>query len=84
MIDARRGVALIPCGKAGVLEVLTLGATVTKAATVPTEPGARPGALDPTTGIVYLPTARLAPPIAPSKRPAAVPGTFHFVVVRPD
>ncbi|WP_375382564.1 YncE family protein [uncultured Sphingomonas sp.] len=84
LLDERRGVVLIPCGKAGVLEVLSLGGTVTKIATVQTEPGARTGALDPSTGAVYLPTARLGAPATPGGRPVGLPGTFHFVVVRPS
>lgn len=84
MVDARRHVALIPCGKDGVLEVLALGTKVTRVATVRTEQGARTGALDPNTGTVYLPTAKLGPPTTPGGRPVAQPGTFHFVVVRPS
>ena len=86
MLDERRGVALIPCGKTGTLEVLSVAAAgkVTKLATVTTEAGARTGALDPTTGIVYLPTARPGPAPAGGGRPAPVPGTFHVVVVTPS
>lgn len=84
MIDPKRGVVLIPCGQDGVLEVLRLGATtVTKVANVRTERGARTGAIDAVTGTVYLPTARFASPIPWARRPAALPGTFHFVVVLP-
>lgn len=83
LIDQARGVVLIPCGRDGVLEVLALGDTVTKVATSRTEPGARTGAIDPETGIAYLPTARFAPLEPGAKRPAALPGTFHIVVVRP-
>lgn len=85
LLDARRKVALIPCGRDGVLEILSLATagSVTRVGTVKTEVGARTGALDPSTGAVYLPTARFGPPTEPGKRPPALPGSFHFVVVRP-
>lgn len=86
MLDAKRKVALIPCGRDGVLEILSLATagSVQRVGTVKTEVGARTGALDPSTGTVYLPTARFGPPTEPGKRPPALPGTFHFVVVRPQ
>ena len=84
LIDARRHVLLIPCGQDGVLEVLHLGQMVTKVATVRTERGARTGAVDPITGAVYLPTATFGPPTPGAKRPPALPGSFHFVVVQPS
>lgn len=85
LIDAKRSVALIPAGADGVLDVLDLSAPgkVTHKVSVKTEPGARTGALDPLSGAIYLPTARLAPPAAGSKRPTAAPGSFHVVVVKP-
>ena len=48
---------------------------------VPTQRGARTGAVDPETGRVYLPTARFGPPPAPNQRPSAVPGSFEVLVV---
>lgn len=84
MIDPQRQVALIPCGGDGVLAVLSLAGTVVrKVASVPTAVGARTGAVDTTTGIVYLPTATLDPPATPGGRPVGRPGTFHLVVVKP-
>lgn len=84
LIDTRRAVALIPAGADGMLDVLDLsGARVTRKASIRTEPGARTGALDPANGAVYLPTARLAPPAAGSKRPTAAPGSFHIAVLKP-
>lgn len=83
IMDPARGLAFIPCGKDGVLEILSLAdASVRHVATVKTEVGARTGALDPVTGALYLPTARFAPPATPGARPVAVPGTFHILVVR--
>jgi hypothetical protein len=52
-------------------------------ATVPTAVGARTGALDSQTGKVYLPTAEFAA-AEPGERPAALPGSFHLVVLAPN
>ncbi|CAM3282854.1 Gluconolactonase [Sphingomonas antarctica] len=83
ILDARRRLAFIPCGRDGVLEILSLGdAGVVRVATVVTEVGARTGALDAKTGTLYLPTAKLGAPPAPGKRAPIQPGTFHLVVVR--
>ena len=80
ILDAKRRRAFIPCGRDGVLEVRSLDARggIQRIATVKTEPGA----LDPATGAIYLPTARFGPLVPPAKRPPALPGTFHVVVVR--
>ena len=85
ILDAARRLAFIPCGRDGVLEVLSLDAPggVRRVATVKTEIGARTGALDPATGAIYLPTARFGPLVPGAKRPPALPGTFHILVVRP-
>ena len=86
ILDATRRLAFIPCGKDGVLEVLSLDAAggVAVADTVKTEVGARTGALDPSDGALYLPTAGFAAPASPGTRAAVIPGTFHIVVVRPS
>lgn len=85
IMDTARRLALIPCGKDGVLDVLSLDGPrgVMRAGNIQTEVGARTGALDPSTGAVYLPTARFTPPAHPGDRPAAIPGSAHVVVVRP-
>lgn len=83
IVDEARGLAFIPCGKDGVLDILSLsGATVKHVGTVKTEVGARTGALDAKTGAIYLPTAKFGPPAAAGGRPQMVPGTFHVLVVR--
>lgn len=83
MIDARRKVALIPAGQDGMLDVLDLSAArVTSKAKIKTAPGARTGAVDPVTGMVYLPTATLV--ASQGKRPGAAPGTFHILVLKPN
>lgn len=86
ILDAARRLAFVPCGRDGVLEVLALdgAAGVRKVATVPTESGARTGALDPVDGAIYLPTAAFGPPATAGGRPVAKPGTFHVLVVRPS
>ena len=85
MDDARR-LALIPCGRDGVLDVLALDAPngVARVGRVTTEPGARTGALDPSTGTIYLPTAKYGPPATIGARPTMLPGSFHILVVRPS
>ncbi|WP_349356952.1 YncE family protein [Sphingobium nicotianae] len=86
IMDEARGLAFIPCGADGVLDVLSLASpgNVTRLARITTEPGARTGALDPATGIIYLPTAKFGPPAQAGGRPAAVPGSFHVLVVKPS
>ncbi len=84
LIDATRRVALIPAGMDGHLDVLDLSVPgrVTHRTSLRTEPGARTGAIDPGSGVAYLPTARLAPSAGPDKRPVALPGSFHIVVAK--
>jgi DNA-binding beta-propeller fold protein YncE len=83
MIDSARGLAFIPCGRDGELDVIALarGRPLAVTERVRTEIGARTGAVDPATGIVYLPTARFGPAPAAGGRAPALPGTFHIVVV---
>lgn len=83
ILDAARRRAYVPCGKDGVLDVLTLdGPTVRRVARVSTAVGARTGALDPSTGAVYLPTARLEPAKTPNAHPTPRPGSFRILVVK--
>ncbi|HTG83135.1 MAG TPA: hypothetical protein VL949_14410 [Geobacteraceae bacterium] len=54
--------------------------------TVSTQPGARTMALDPTTHVIYLPTAQFAPPKAPSQagskpRPEMIKDSFEILVI---
>ena len=84
IMDEARGLAFIPCGKDGVLDILSLkGVRVEAVGVVTTEVGARTGALDPKTGALYLPTAKFGAPAAGGGRPAMVPGSFHILVVKP-
>lgn len=85
MFDARRGYALIPSGAAGILSVISIsrdgvGSLLEK---VPTEVGARTGAVDPASGKVYLPVARVVPSARAGELPSVVPGTFRILVYAP-
>ncbi len=82
MVDSARRLAFIPCGRDGILEVVALGSGHPRVIDhVKTEVGARTGALDSSDGNLYLPTARFGPPATPGGRPAAIPGSFHILVV---
>jgi len=81
--DADRAVALIPCGATGTLSVIALAGDRNNQVIdeVPTQVGARTGAVDPKTGRIYLPTAEYLPPAAPGQRPQPKPGTFQILVL---
>lgn len=83
IMDTVRRLAFIPCGRDGTISVIALDGPGAPrvSGTIVSEVGARTGALDPATGTLYLPTARFATPATPGGRPAAIPGTFHIVVV---
>ncbi|GAA0335153.1 hypothetical protein GCM10009087_51880 [Sphingomonas oligophenolica] len=83
IIDRPRGVALIPCGKDGTLSVIDIAGpgAASVIATVPTEAGARTGAVDRRDGTLYLPTARFAPPATQGGKPTMIPGSAHILVV---
>lgn len=85
IIDDARRLAFIPCGSDGVLDILSLDAPggVARVGRVTTERGARTGALDPSTGTIYLPTAKFGPPATAGGRPMILPGSFHILVVTP-
>ncbi len=81
--DEIRQLAYIPSGRAGTLAVIALSgpASNTVIDTVPTQLGARTGALDATTGRLYLPTAEYILPAPAGQRPAMKPGTFQVLVL---
>ena len=82
LYDAARDRAYIPSGGDGTLTVIdTASGTGPHAlARIATQPSARTGAVDPATGLIYLPAARLAAPIG-NARPIALPGSFEILVV---
>ena len=85
IFDAPRHAAFVPSGADGTLTVFTVhSATDIKIRqTLHTKPGTRTGAVDPATGILYLPSAQLAPPAKPGAWPSVVPGTFAVLVIAP-
>jgi hypothetical protein len=84
MGDPAHGRLLIPSGGDGTLAVLADRPDgIAKLATVATEVGARTGAVDPRSGKVYLPTARLGEPDKPGGHGQPLPGTFHILVLSP-
>jgi len=83
LYDAGRGLAYIPSALTGTLAVIALAGKDdnTVVDTVPTQTGARTGAVDPKTGKIYLPAAQYASPASPGQRPAPKPGTFEILVL---
>jgi len=82
VIDAKRGLALVPAGRDGNLTVIQLGKKPMVIATLATAVSARTIAIDRLTGRVYLPSATLATPIG-EERPKPVPGTFRVIALAP-
>ena len=81
--DPARNRAYIPSGGDGTLAVIdTSGLLPRKIATVQTEVGTRTGAVDPSTGDIYLMGAKFGPPPAAGGRPAVVSGSVELLVVR--
>ncbi len=80
LIDSQRRVAFVPCSE-GRLAVISLAAgQPSLLESIPTARGAKTGAVDPTTGRVYLPVGRSA---ATDFGGRAVPG-FAVLVVEPQ
>jgi DNA-binding beta-propeller fold protein YncE len=82
--DEDRQVGYVPCGD-GTLTVIGFKNDVAHVTeVVVTEPGARTGALDPKSGLVYLPTGDFGAPEKPGGRPSIVPNTLRILVVGPS
>ena len=81
--DAGRHLAYVPSARSGTLSVIALSGAGdnTVIDTVPTQIGARTGAVDPQTGKVYLPTAEYQLPVPAGQRPTPKPGTFTVLVL---
>jgi len=85
LVDEARGLAFIPCGGSGTLVALLISDPdhISVAQVIPTQLGAKTGAIDPRDGRIYLPTATLAPVQTGEKRGKPVAGSFVIVVVAP-
>ncbi len=81
--DHARRLAYIPSAMSGTLAVIALSgpANNTVIDSVPTQLGARTGAVDEKTGRIYLPTAQYVLPAAAGQRPTTKPGTFQVLVL---
>jgi DNA-binding beta-propeller fold protein YncE len=81
--DPVRKLAFIPCALEGVLEVIDVRSPtdVSIVQSVKTGQGARLGAVDPKTGVLYLPAAHY---VMGAGRPTPLPGTFEILVVAPN
>jgi DNA-binding beta-propeller fold protein YncE len=86
--DEQRQLAFIPCGRDGVLEVISVAdpAKVALVQHAPTQTLARTGALDPQSGRLYLMTAEIdtAAGPGPAGRPVPKAGSFTMLVVAPQ
>ncbi|MEP6883219.1 MAG: hypothetical protein ABJC66_00585 [Gammaproteobacteria bacterium] len=83
MLDSVRHRAFIASGNDALLSVFNIRDPqhIALLQTLVTQKGTRLGAVDPQTGLLYLPSAKLGLPIAPHPWPSAVPGSFHVLVV---
>jgi DNA-binding beta-propeller fold protein YncE len=82
LYDASRQLAMIPAASGGLYVIALAGSENNKLIdTVDIPPGTRTGAIDPTTGRVYLPAADFSPPTAPGRWPTEKPGTFKILVL---
>ena len=81
--DPARHRAYIPSGGDGTLAVIdTSGPLPRKFATVQTDVGARTGAVDSSTGAVYVMGAKFGPPPAAGGRPTLISGSVELLVVK--
>lgn len=82
IFDARRKLLFVPAPAENQLSVIQLGSGAPHIVQrLKIGPGARSGAIDPRTGLLYLPSAQLGPPKPPERWPSVIPGTFKFLVV---
>jgi DNA-binding beta-propeller fold protein YncE len=88
LYDAQRQLAFIPCGRDGVMEVISTAdpAKVALVQHAQTQVLARTGAIDPQSGRVYLMTATIdtAAGPGPAGRPVPKAGSFEMLVVAPQ
>jgi len=86
--DPVRKLVFIPCGREGVLEVLSLAdlGHIAVIQHLPTQQGSRTGTLDPATGRLYLMASRPDPAAAPPPGGGGAPrlaGSWEVLVVGP-
>lgn len=83
MIDGGRHRAFIASGANAILSIFDIKDPkhIVLLQTLTTENGTRLGAVDAQTGLLYLPSGKLAPPVAPRPWPSVLPGSFHVLVV---
>lgn len=86
LVDEARGRAFIPCGGSGTMVEVAIDdpARIRPLASIPTQAGAKTGAINLRDGRIYLPTATLAAPELGAKRGKPIPGTFVILVVAPN
>jgi DNA-binding beta-propeller fold protein YncE len=83
IFDAARSVAFVPSAADGMLTVFAVHSAVdiTVRQKLHTKVGTRTGALDATTGTLYLPAGEVKPPSEPGAWPSVAPGTFLVLVI---
>ncbi|MEQ7874705.1 hypothetical protein ABDK56_11950 [Sphingomonas sp. ASV193] len=83
--DPSRRRAYVPSGGDGSLSIIDTTRPAPKVlAKLLTEVGGRTGAVDPSSGRVYIVAAKFGAPSSPNSRPAVVPGTVELLVVDPE
>jgi hypothetical protein len=85
LVDEARQRAFIPCGGSGTLIALAIEDAdhIHVVGIIPTQVGAKTGAIDPRDGRIYLPSATFAPPEPGAKHGKPVPGSFAILVLSP-
>lgn len=85
LVDEARQLALIPCGGTGTLVALSVADPngIAVVATIPTQRGAKTGAIDTRDGHIYLPAATLSPAVPGAKRGKPIAGSYTVLVVAP-
>jgi len=82
--DASRKLAFVPAGQSGDLTIFADAASgVRELGRIPTQIGARTGAVDEKTGKIYLPAADYTPPAAAGGRPQLKPGSVVLLQIDP-
>jgi DNA-binding beta-propeller fold protein YncE len=85
MFDPQRHLVFVPSAEKGTLSVIAVrsAADIGVVQTLTTQKGTRLGAVDTTSGRVYLPAGKFGPPVPPSPYPSVLPGSFEILVIEP-